>query len=96
MTKKDLIDAFHAEHEDLTRKEAAQYVTDVIDWIMTGAVTDGEFRWPGFMTIKVVKVKAKKKRWGMNPFTKEEQWFKAKPASKKYKFRALKAFKEMI
>ena len=45
----------------------------------------------------VVKKKpARKARRGINPFTGEEQMFKAKPATKVVKIRPLKKLKEMV
>ena len=41
----------------------------------------GEFVLPGILKINTVKKPAKKARKGVNPFTGEEQMFKAKPAS---------------
>ena len=49
----------------------------------------------GFAKFVVVKKPAKPARKGINPFTKLEQMFKAKPARKVIKIRALKALKEM-
>ena len=40
------------------------------------------------------QVPAKKKRFGKDPFTGEERWFPAKPASVKIKTRALKKLKD--
>jgi nucleoid DNA-binding protein len=54
----------------------------------------GEFTLPGLLKITSVKVPAKPKRKGINPFTKEEQWFAAKPASTKVKVRPLKKLKD--
>ena len=54
----------------------------------------GAFTLPGLLKINVVNVPAKPKRKGVNPFTKEEQWFAAKPASVKIKVRALKKLKD--
>jgi nucleoid DNA-binding protein len=54
----------------------------------------GTFTLPGLLKITAVKVPAKPKRKGINPFTKEEQWFAAKPASVKVKVRALKKLKD--
>ena len=54
----------------------------------------GEFTLPGLLKITSVKVAAKPKRKGINPFTKEEQWFAAKPASTKVKVRPLKKLKD--
>jgi len=49
----------------------------------------GHFTLPGLLKITSVKVPAKPKRKGINPFTKEEQVFAAKPATVKVKVRAL-------
>ena len=57
----------------------------------TGA---GSFTLPGLLKITAVNVPAKPKRKGINPFTKEEQWFAAKPASVKVKVRPLKKLKD--
>jgi nucleoid DNA-binding protein len=54
----------------------------------------GAFTLPGLLKITVVKVPAKPKRKGINPFTKEEQWFAAKPATVKVKVRPLKKLKD--
>ena len=54
----------------------------------------GSFTLPGLLKISAVSVPAKPKRKGINPFTKEEQWFAAKPASVKIKVRPLKKLKD--
>jgi nucleoid DNA-binding protein len=54
----------------------------------------GSFTLPGLLKITAVNVPAKPKRKGINPFTKEEQWFAAKPASVKVKVRPLKKLKD--
>lgn len=54
----------------------------------------GSFTLPGVLKITSVKVPAKPRRKGINPFTKEEQWFAAKPASVKVKVRPLKKLKD--
>jgi len=54
----------------------------------------GSFTLPGLLKISAVQVPAKAKRKGINPFTKEEQWFAAKPASIKIKVRPLKKLKD--
>ena len=54
----------------------------------------GSFTLPGLLKISVTKVPAKPKRKGINPFTKEEQVFAAKPASVKVKVRPLKKLKD--
>lgn len=54
----------------------------------------GTFTLPGLLKITAVNVPAKPKRKGINPFTKEEQWFAAKPATVKVKIRPLKKLKD--
>lgn len=54
----------------------------------------GNFTLPGLFKINAVKVPAKPKRKGKNPFTGEEQVFAAKPATVKVKVRPLKKLKD--
>lgn len=54
----------------------------------------GNFTLPGLFKINAVKVPAKPKRKGKNPFTGEEQVLAAKPASVKVKVRPLKKLKD--
>ena len=54
----------------------------------------GSFTLPGMLKITATKVAAKPRRKGINPFTKEEQVFAAKPASVKVKVRPLKKLKD--
>ncbi len=54
----------------------------------------GEFALPGLFKVSVQKVPAKPKRFGKDPFTGEERWFPAKPASVKVKVRPLKKLKD--
>lgn len=56
----------------------------------------GEFTLPGLLKVIALKVPAKPKRKGINPFTKEEQWFAAKPATVKVKVRPLKKLKDAV
>jgi nucleoid DNA-binding protein len=53
----------------------------------------GQFTLPGLMKVTTVRRPAIKARRGINPFTKEETWFKAKPASTGVRIRALKKMK---
>lgn len=48
------------------------------------------FQIPGVLKATTVATPAKPKRKGINPFTKQEVWFAAKPASVKVRLRALK------
>jgi nucleoid DNA-binding protein len=52
------------------------------------------FMFPGFFKVLVIDVPAKPKRKGINPFTGEEQMFKAKPATVKLKIRPMKKLKD--
>ena len=54
----------------------------------------GSFTLPGLLKVNVVNVPAKKKRTGVDPFTKQERVFAAKPATVKIKTRALKKLKD--
>jgi len=56
----------------------------------------GVFAVPGLMKVTIITKPATKARMGINPFTKQEQMFKAKPARKVVKIRALKALKDMV
>ncbi|OQA00093.1 MAG: Bacterial DNA-binding protein [Planctomycetes bacterium ADurb.Bin412] len=56
----------------------------------------GVFALPGLMKITVIQKPATPKRKGINPFTKQEQVFAAKPARKVVKVRPLKALKDMV
>jgi nucleoid DNA-binding protein len=55
----------------------------------------GVFAVPGLMRIKVIPKPATEARMGINPFTKQEVMFKARPARKVIKVRPLKALKDM-
>jgi len=54
----------------------------------------GEFTLPGLLKVTALQVAATKKRFGKNPFTGEDQWFAAKPATVKVKVRPLKKLKD--
>jgi hypothetical protein len=54
----------------------------------------GAFTWPGVVKIQATHVPAKKARKGIDPFTKVERMFAAKPASVKVKARFFKKVKD--
>ena len=56
----------------------------------------GAYAVPGLMKIMVIRKPATKARKGINPFTKEETVFKAKPARNVVKIRPLKNLKDMV
>ncbi len=87
-----------AEHTGLARKE----VQSVFDWLGVMLATDlgkrgpGVMQVPGLMKVVVKRMPAKKARKGINPFTREEMMFKAKPARNVVKVRPLQALKKMV
>jgi nucleoid DNA-binding protein len=86
-----------ADSTQLSRKQVKS-VFDALSDQIKGAVGKkgpGVFAVPGLMKITVIQKPATKARKGINPFTKEEQMFKAKPARKVIKVRPLKALKDM-
>ena len=56
----------------------------------------GVFALPGLLQIKVVRKPATPEHKGINPFTKEETVFKAKPAKTVVKIVPLKGLKDMV
>jgi nucleoid DNA-binding protein len=77
--------------------KVAKAVLGALDAAILGALNKkgaGEFTLPGLLKIGVQKVPAKKARKGIDPFTKQERMFAAKPASVKIKVRALKKLKD--
>jgi nucleoid DNA-binding protein len=95
MTKSQIV-ASLAESTGLTKKQVGS-VMDEYDTLIQRSLKKrsvGEFTVPGMMKITTVSKPAKKARKGINPFTKEEQMFKAKPASIGVKVRPLKKMKE--
>src|SRR3954451_21408550 len=86
-----------ADTAELSRKQVASVFDALAGQIKDnlGKKGPGTFVVPGLMKIMVITKPATKARKGINPFTKQEQMFKAKPARKVIKVRALKALKDM-
>lgn len=59
-----------------------------------GKKAAGAFAMPGLFKVTVQQVPARKARKGIDPFTKQERMFAAKPASTKVKVRAMKKLKD--
>lgn len=81
----------------LSRKQVAAVLDSLTD-VIEGHVKKnsvGEFVLPGLLKISTVRKPAVKARKGINPFTKEEVMFKAKPATTVVKVRPLKKLKDM-
>ena len=87
-----------ADATGLTRKDVKNVLEELGD-VMNRHLKKGAcgiFKLKNFFKISVVKKPATKARQGINPFTGEEITFKAKPASRKVKVRALKGVKDMV
>jgi hypothetical protein len=54
------------------------------------------FTWPGLLKATAITVPAKPARKGVNPFTKQEQTFAAKPASTRIRVRMLKKAQDAV
>ena len=87
-----------AESAGISRKQASQVLEELTTLIKKhiGKKGPGTFTMPGLFKITTVKKKAVPARKGVNPFTGEEQMFKAKPARTVIKIRALKKMKDMV
>ena len=87
-----------AENCDLSRKQVAalfEALQEVVCAHLTGRGPE-VFTLPGLLKITVQHKPATKARKGINPFTGEPAIFKAKPARRVVKVRALKKLKEMV
>ena len=87
----------HLAEQSGVEPKAVKAVIAALESAILGSVHkkgSGEFTLPGLMKIGLQQIPAKKKRFGKDPFTGEERWFPAKPASVKIKTRALKKLKD--
>jgi nucleoid DNA-binding protein len=82
--------------EKLTRKDVKGVLETLVGVGQSELKKNGVFVIPGLVRMLVVKKPATKERKGINPFTKEPTVFKAKPARKVIKARAVKAAKDAI
>ena len=83
---------------ELSRKQVASVFDARSEQIKAalGKKGPGVFVIPGLLKLTLVQKPAVKARKGINPFTKQEVMFKAKPARKVIKPRALKSLKDMV
>jgi nucleoid DNA-binding protein len=97
MTKTEVVSAL-SDSTGLTK----QQVNDLFDELLSligknlDANGPGVFNIPGLMKVRVVRKPAVPERKGLNPFTKEETVFKAKPARNVVKISALKKLKDLV
>jgi nucleoid DNA-binding protein len=86
-----------AEQTELSKKQVAS-VFETMGQIMQADLNKGAgvVNVAGLMKVTVTRKPATKEREGINPFTKEKQIFKAKPARNVVKVRPLKSLKAMV
>lgn len=96
-TTKSEVFAYISEKTDLKRKDVVA-VFDALTNLIEHDLKKGPgiFNVAGLMKIKVINKPAVPARKGINPFTKEEVLFKAKPARNVVKVQALKPLKDMV
>jgi DNA-binding protein HU-beta len=82
--------------EELSAKHVKAVVEHLVAIGHKALKKSGTFVLPGFAKFVVVKKPAKPARKGINPFTKQEQTFAAKPASKTVRARPVKAIKDAV
>jgi len=80
----------------LKRKEVSAVFDELSTIIKRDLKGCGVFNVVGLMKIKLVHKPAQAARKGINPFTKEEVMFKAKPARNVVKVLPLKGLKDMV
>jgi nucleoid DNA-binding protein len=97
MTKTEVMTSL-SEATDLTKQQVAKLFDELANLIERnlGEEGPGVFTVPGLMKVKVVRKPATEARKGINPFTKEETVFKAKPARNVVKIVPLKGLKDMV
>jgi nucleoid DNA-binding protein len=96
MSKSEIAHAL-AESTGLSKAQIASVFENLADLVATQLNRGpGIFTLPGLLKIKVVNKPAVAARTGINPFTKQETTFKAKPARKVVKLQALKNLKQMV
>ncbi|MGA2063231.1 MAG: HU family DNA-binding protein [Thermoguttaceae bacterium] len=97
MTKTEMI-AVLAESTGLTKKQVVSLFDELAKLIKKelGEEGAGIFNISNLLKIKVVRKPATLERKGINPFTKEEMVFKAKPAKNVVKLVPLRGLKELV
>jgi nucleoid DNA-binding protein len=97
LSKSDLLNAIaDTIGEELSRKHVKAVVEHLVAVGHLELKKAGVFVLHGFAKFVVVKKPARPARKGINPFTKQEQTFAAKPASKTVRARPVKAIKDAV
>ena len=97
LTKAQIV-AEISEKSELSKKDVAKVFEGLKDLVKRelGKKGPGEFVIPDLIKLKVRKIPARAARKGIDPFTKQEKTFPAKPASKKVRASALKKLKDLV
>ena len=97
MTKTDIVNTL-SQATCLTRQQVAGVFDELGSLIKKNLDEQGPgvFTIPGLLQITVVRKPATEARKGVNPFTKQEMVFKAKPARNVVKVVPLKRLKQMV
>ncbi|MFQ5757474.1 MAG: HU family DNA-binding protein [Acidiferrobacterales bacterium] len=97
LSTKSEVYSYISERTSLKKKEVGA-VFDALSGIMARDLKwgAGAFRVPGLMRINTVYKPAVPERRGINPFTKEETTFKARPARIVVKVKPFKGLKKMV
>jgi len=97
ISKSDILNAISdAVGEEVSRKNVKAVVEALVEVAHKELKKNGLFILHGFAKFVVVKKPARPARKGINPFTKQEQTFAAKPASKAVRARPVKAIKDAV
>jgi len=94
LSKSQVLEAL-AEDSGMSKSEVKK-VWGSLERLIEASICDqgyGQFTLPGLMKVTTVQRPAIKARRGINPFTKEETLFKAKPPSTGVRIQALKKMK---
>jgi nucleoid DNA-binding protein len=97
MNKTEIFAAL-SEATGLTKQQVGGFFDELSRLIAKNLASEGpgSFAIPGLLQIKVIRKPATEEHKGINPFTKEEMVFKAKPATNAVKVTALKGLKDLV
>ncbi len=97
LTKTEFVTSL-AEATELSKQQVTGLLDELSKLIAQNLQADGPgvLVIPGLLKINVVRKPATEERKGINPFTKEETIFKAKPAKNVVKVTVLKGLKDLV
>ncbi|MGB0680704.1 MAG: HU family DNA-binding protein [Polyangiales bacterium] len=97
MTKAQIMSEL-ADRTGLSKKDVAALFDNLRDLVKRelGRKGPGEFVIPDMMKLRIRTTPARKERKGIDPFTKQERVFPAKPAEKKVRATPLKKLKDLV